>query len=87
MRKQDLVDGLNVMLDMQNPISVWQCLQIRKYELEELVDKVRDLHRRAYGSDPESRPGNGSDRLHDTTYLPAKPNAPSRMRPYGAPHH
>lgn len=36
-------------LDMQNPISVWQCLQIRKYGLEELVDKVRDLYRSGAG--------------------------------------
>jgi hypothetical protein len=44
-RKQELVEQLNTLLGMENPISVWQCLQIRKYELQEMVDKVHDLYR------------------------------------------
>ncbi|MBI3413014.1 MAG: hypothetical protein HY051_02970 [Candidatus Aenigmarchaeota archaeon] len=44
MRKEDLVNELNDLLEMEHPISVWQCLQIRKYELEEIVSKVRLLH-------------------------------------------
>lgn len=47
MRKRDLVEQLNSLLNLENKITYWQCLQIRKYELQEMVDRVHDLYRAA----------------------------------------
>lgn len=41
--KEQLINRLNEALQLQNRLSHWQFLQIRKRELEELVQRVEQL--------------------------------------------
>lgn len=55
MRKEELVNRLNDVLEMDHRLSVWQFQQVRKYELEEMVMKVERLYALAHGQPYEPR--------------------------------
>ena len=43
MRKEEMVNRLNELLEMKHRLSVWQFLQVRKYELQEMVARIEEL--------------------------------------------
>ncbi len=47
MRKDEMVARINDLLEMNHRLSVWQFLQIRRYELREMVSKIEELYYRA----------------------------------------
>ena len=51
MTKEAMVNRLNELLAMERPLTVWQFLQVRKWELQEMVARVEELHSRG------NRPG------------------------------
>ena len=49
MKKEYLVNRINELLEMEHRLSHWQFLQVRKYELQEMVSKIEELYSRANG--------------------------------------
>jgi hypothetical protein len=47
MRKEEIVDELNRTLDLAYPLNHWQFRQVRKYELQGLLERVCELKQEA----------------------------------------
>ena len=65
-RKEETVNRINDLLELEHRLNVWQFLSIRKYELEEIALRIEALYQLAHGHPYEeqtARSDQSSNRL------------------------